>query len=75
MHLVQELCGVVLGEEWRRLNLTSVPVDLIWNGEMVDRGVTFVRSRRHPGLPAIGPPLRGSRVARQLTYWPGAAAP
>jgi 2-keto-4-pentenoate hydratase len=35
--------GVVLGPEvadWRRLDLTSAPVLLIWNGEVVDRGVT-----------------------------------
>jgi 2-keto-4-pentenoate hydratase len=35
--------GVVLGPEvadWRRLDLASAPVELIWNGEAVDRGVT-----------------------------------
>jgi 2-keto-4-pentenoate hydratase len=35
--------GVVLGPEladWRRLDLTSTHVELIWNGEVVDRGVT-----------------------------------
>ena len=35
--------GVVLGPEmadWRRLDLTSAPVELVWNGEVVDRGGT-----------------------------------
>jgi 2-keto-4-pentenoate hydratase len=35
--------GVVLGPEvadWQRLDLTSAPVELLWNGEVVDRGVT-----------------------------------
>jgi 2-keto-4-pentenoate hydratase len=35
--------GVVLGQEvadWRALDLTSAPVELLWNGEVVDRGVT-----------------------------------
>jgi 2-keto-4-pentenoate hydratase len=35
--------GVVLGPEvadWRRLDLASAPVELIWNGKVVDRGVT-----------------------------------
>jgi 2-keto-4-pentenoate hydratase len=35
--------GVVLGQEvadWQRLDLTSAPVELLWNGEVVDRGVT-----------------------------------
>jgi 2-keto-4-pentenoate hydratase len=35
--------GVVLGPEvadWRRLDLTSAAVELIWNDEIVDRGVT-----------------------------------
>jgi len=35
--------GVVLGPEvadWRHLDLTSAAVDLVWNGEAVDRGVT-----------------------------------
>jgi 2-keto-4-pentenoate hydratase len=35
--------GVVLGPEvadWRRLDLTSAPVELFWNREVVDRGVT-----------------------------------
>ena len=35
--------GVVLGPEvasWRDLDLTSAPVVLLWNGEVVDQGVT-----------------------------------
>jgi 2-keto-4-pentenoate hydratase len=35
--------GVVLGPEvagWRRLDLARAPVELLWNGEVVDRGVT-----------------------------------
>ena len=35
--------GVVLGPEaadWRRLDLASTPALLVWNGEVVDRGVT-----------------------------------
>jgi 2-keto-4-pentenoate hydratase len=35
--------GVVLGPEvadWRRLDLTAAPVQLVWNGEVVDEGVT-----------------------------------
>jgi 2-keto-4-pentenoate hydratase len=35
--------GVVLGPEvadWRRLDLTTAPVRLVWNGEVVDEGVT-----------------------------------
>ena len=35
--------GVVLGTEvadWRRLDLTSAPALLLWNGEVVDQGVT-----------------------------------
>lgn len=35
--------GVVLGpevREWRRLDLTTAPVELRWNGALVDRGVT-----------------------------------
>jgi len=35
--------GVVLGPEvadWRRLDLTSTPALLIWNGEVIDQGVT-----------------------------------
>jgi 2-keto-4-pentenoate hydratase len=35
--------GVVLGPEvadWRRLDLTSAAVELLWNAEVVDRGVT-----------------------------------
>jgi 2-keto-4-pentenoate hydratase len=35
--------GVVLGAErtdWRRLDLASAPVELLWNGEVVDQGVT-----------------------------------
>jgi 2-keto-4-pentenoate hydratase len=34
--------GVVLGapvEDWRRRDLATAPVELIWNGEVVDRGV------------------------------------
>ena len=34
--------GVVLGapvEDWRGLDLATTPVELIWNGEVVDRGV------------------------------------
>jgi 2-keto-4-pentenoate hydratase len=35
--------GVVLGPEaagWRDLDLTSAPIALLWNGEVVDQGVT-----------------------------------
>jgi 2-keto-4-pentenoate hydratase len=35
--------GVVLGPEtadWRRLDLTSTPVLLLWNGQVIDQGVT-----------------------------------
>jgi 2-keto-4-pentenoate hydratase len=35
--------GVVLGPEmaeWRSLDLARAPVELLWNGEVVDRGVT-----------------------------------
>jgi 2-keto-4-pentenoate hydratase len=35
--------GVVLGPEvasWRDLDLTGAPVELLWNGEVVDQGVT-----------------------------------
>jgi 2-keto-4-pentenoate hydratase len=35
--------GVVLGPEvadWQRLDLTSAPVELVWNGVAVDQGVT-----------------------------------
>jgi 2-keto-4-pentenoate hydratase len=35
--------GVVLGPEvmgWQPLDLASAPVELLWNGEVVDRGVT-----------------------------------
>jgi 2-keto-4-pentenoate hydratase len=35
--------GVVLGPEvpdWQKLDLTSAPVELLWDGEVVDRGVT-----------------------------------
>jgi 2-keto-4-pentenoate hydratase len=35
--------GVVLGPEiadWQGLDLTSAPVELLWNGKVVDRGVT-----------------------------------
>jgi 2-keto-4-pentenoate hydratase len=35
--------GVVLGPEvagWRRLDLARAPVELVWNGAVVDRGVT-----------------------------------
>ena len=45
--------GVVLGPEvgnWRRLDLACAPVELVWNGEVVDRGVTGA---------AMGHPLEG----------------
>jgi 2-keto-4-pentenoate hydratase len=35
--------GVVLGPEvtgWQRLDLAATPVELLWNGEVVDQGVT-----------------------------------
>ncbi len=45
--------GVVLGPEmsdWRGMDLASAPVELVWNGEVVDRGVTGA---------AMGHPLEG----------------
>ncbi len=45
--------GVVLGPEvtdWRGIDLTRAPVELVWNGEVVDRGVTGA---------AMGHPLEG----------------
>jgi 2-keto-4-pentenoate hydratase len=35
--------GVVLGPEvagWQRLDLAATPVELLWNGRVIDRGVT-----------------------------------
>jgi len=45
--------GVVLGPEvtdWRHLDLVNAPVELVWNGEVIDHGVTGA---------AMGHPLEG----------------
>ncbi|MGH6945463.1 MAG: 2-keto-4-pentenoate hydratase [Geminicoccaceae bacterium] len=46
MSILTDKCwcgGVVLGSDvtdWQALDLTSTPVELIWNGDVIDRGLT-----------------------------------
>jgi 2-keto-4-pentenoate hydratase len=61
--------GVVLGPEvtdWRRLDLASAPVELLWNGEVVDQGVTGA-AMGHPfeGLAWLANLLASRRRAMQ----------
>ena len=61
--------GVVLGPEvadWRRLDLASAPVELVWNGEVVDRGVTGA---------AMGHPFEGLAWLANLLAARGRARP
>ena len=61
--------GVVLGPEianWQGLDLTSAPVELFWNGQIVDRGVTGA-AMGHPfeGLAWLANLLAGRGRAMQ----------
>jgi 2-keto-4-pentenoate hydratase len=71
--------GVVLGapvEGWRELDLAATPVELVWNGQVVDRGVAG-NSLGHPleGLAWIANHLaaRGRAMARDEIVITGSA--